>query len=188
MTDPGNFASYMEQGAALHTTGQPEQALLAFEKALALRPANANAASACATMLTALGQPMAAFQVLCTVREQLLVYADGAANLAIAAEACGQMDHAGAAYAKALQLDPNHVRALNNTALNSAREGDWRGAIAKLERCTQLVPEDVSAWLNLADTLTGARRFADALKLLNDADERFPHNPALTVRHAMLLV
>ena len=60
MNEPGSFASYMQHGAALHAGGQPEQALVAFEKALALDPGNSNAASACATMLAGLGQPQAA--------------------------------------------------------------------------------------------------------------------------------
>ena len=187
MTDNGNFADHMEQGAALHAAGQPAQALLAFEKALSLQPANTNAASACATLLTALGQPQAAYQVLRTVRDQLLTYADGATNLAIVAESCGQIDEARAAYGRALQLDPNHLRALNNTALNSARAGDWASAIAKLERCVSLAPGDVSCWLNLADMLTGARRFADAVKLLADAAQRWPRDPMIAVRHAMVL-
>ena len=187
MTDAGHFSSCMERGAALHAAGQPEQALMAFEKALALQPADTNAASACATLLTALGQPQAAYQVLQTVREQLLGYADGATNLAISAETCGQMDAARAAYARALALDPDHVRALNNTALLSAREGDWPTAISKLERCIHLVAHDATAWLNLADTLTAARRFADAVRLLGDARQRFPQQPAFAVRHAIVL-
>ena len=36
MTQSSDFSSHMEQGAALHAAGQPEKALVAFEKALAL--------------------------------------------------------------------------------------------------------------------------------------------------------
>ncbi len=187
MNEPGSFASYMQHGAALHAGGQPEQALVEFEKALALDPGNSNAASACATMLAGLGQPQAAYQVLHSVREQLLMTPDGATNLAIAAETCGQMDVAGAAYARALQLDPDHLRALNNTALILGRAGDWDGAISKLERCTELAPDDRSAWCNLADTLIAGRRFAQAAGLLADVVQRFPHNAALAARRVLAL-
>ncbi len=177
----------MEQGSALHAAGKPEQALVAFEHALALNPSSTNAASACATMLASMGHTQAAYQVLRTVREQLLGDADGAANLAIAAEDCGQVDEARAAYARALELDPHHLRALTNTALTSAREGDWDAAILKLERCIDQAPQELSYWLNLADILTGARRFTDAVKLLDTAIQRFSRNPALTVRHTIAL-
>lgn len=187
MNDTDNFARYMEQGAALHAADQPEQALVAFEHALALRPADPQAASACATMLTSLGQPQAAYDVLQGVREQLLATADGATNLAIAAEACGKAQEARQAYARALEIDPDHLRALNNTALNSARDGDWEGAIASLERCTRLRPGDLMAWQNLADTLTAARRFAEAARALDRALRHFPQNAALDLRRTVVL-
>ena len=49
MHDPGHFAMYMEQGAALHASGHPEQALVAFEAALALQPDNAIRIASAAT-------------------------------------------------------------------------------------------------------------------------------------------
>ncbi len=187
MTQSSDFSSHMEQGAALHAAGQPEKALVAFEKALALQPSDANAASACATMLASMGQAKAAYQVLRSVRDQLLAYADGAANLAIAAEDCGQVDDARTAYARALELDPYHLRALNNTALACARAGEWDAAIDKLERCRSRVPTELSAWLNLADVLTAARRFDQARALLDDAATHFSRHPAIHVRHTLVL-
>ena len=129
MPEPASFDDLMARGAALHAAQRPEQALVAFEAALALCPGNANAASACATMLSNLGQPEAAYATLNTARAALLAYADGAANLAIAAETCGRLEEARAAYTCALELDPQHLRSLNNTALISARAGDWPAAI-----------------------------------------------------------
>jgi predicted O-linked N-acetylglucosamine transferase (SPINDLY family) len=177
----------MTQGASLHAAGQPERALVAFEKALALQPGNTDAASACATMLAVMGQPKAAYQILCTVREQLLKYADGAANLAIAAEDCGHADDARAAYARALELDPHHRRALNNTALACTRVGDWEGAIDRLTQCRDQAPDDLAAWLNLADVTTSARRFEAATTLLQEAGSRFPRSDQIGIRHTMVL-
>ncbi len=187
MNEPGSFASYMQQGAALHAGGQPEQALVVFEQALALDPGNANAASACATMLAGLGQPQAAYQVLHAAQAQLLMTPDGATNLAIAAETCGKMDFASAAYARALQLDPDHLRALNNSALILGRAGDWDGALRMLKRCTELAPNDSSTWCNLADTLIASRRFAGAAGMLAELVQRFPHNAALAARRVLAL-
>ena len=187
MPEPASFESLMAQGAAQHAAQRPEQALVAFEAALALQPGDANAASACATMLSSLGLPEAAYATLKTARAALLAYADGAANLAIAAENCGHLEEARAAYARALELDPQHLRSLNNTALIFARAGDWPAAISRLQQCTRLAPGDLTAWLNLADTLAAARRFADALGALDEADRRFACAPASTIRHALFM-
>lgn len=187
MNQPADYADHMAQGGALHAAGQTERALVAFERALALRPGDADAASACAAMLSATGQSAAAYRVLLTARSQLLASADGAANLAIAAEDCGHGEDAAAAYARALELDPDHPRALNNTALAAARAGDWDTAIHRLERCLARTPQDPQTWLNLADTLVAARRFQEAVSLLDRAIAGFGPHPALQVRHVLAL-
>lgn len=177
----------MQYGAALHAAGQPEQALVVFEKAFALAPADAAAASACATLLFELGRPQAAYQVLASVREQLLATADGAANLGIAAEACGQMGEAKACYEHALNLDPNHLRALNNSGLVAANEGRWDVAIHNIRRCVELMPGEPSLWVNLSDMLTGARNYPAALEVLDKAARRFPQWQEIALRHVVAL-
>src|SRR5687767_8860729 len=83
---PQDNPGWMLRGAQLHASGQLEQALIAFEKALALQADDVNAASACATLLSVLSRPVASYKVLLSVEALLLESADGAANLAIAAE------------------------------------------------------------------------------------------------------
>lgn len=187
MTRPADYDQRMAHGAALHAAGQVERALVEFEQALVLRPGDADAASACAALLAGSGQPVAAYRTLLTARAQLLATADGATNLAIAAEDCGQWAEAQAAYGRALELDPDHPRALNNTALMAARAGDWDTAVVRLQRCLALAPEDPQCWVNLGDVLVSARRFDAAASLLADAIERFGMHPALRVRHTLAL-
>ncbi len=182
MTESTPFVALMQEGARQHRARQPEQALLAFEKALTLEPGNINASNACATLLTELGQPRAAYEVLLQVREALLADADGAANLAIAAENCGLQDAARSAYQRALELDPNHLRSLNNTALLLARDGDFDAAITSMQRCADMLPNDPLASANLADMLMAGRKFARACSLLKMAVSRFADNDALRFR------
>ena len=181
------FASLMQRGSQLHAEGQLEGALRAFEDALALRPADTHAASAAATLLSALSRPHAAYKVLLSVEKTLSDQADGACNLAIAAESCGYMKQAKIAYQHALELDPDHLRSLNNMGLLEAAESNWPAAIACAQRCVELDQDDASYHQNLSDHLSGARRFSEALEVLDAAARRFSDYLDITVRRIIVL-
>jgi protein O-GlcNAc transferase len=187
MSPSDTLQQLIEQGSRLHGEGQPEQALVCFEKARALAPGDVQAASACATVLAELGQPQAAFEVLHGLRHDLMQDADGATNYAIAAESCGQAGEAAQAYARALELDPHHLRALNNTALMAAQAGDWDRAVARLSLCRTLAVDAPMVWCNLADIQIAARRFAAAVATLDEAAQRFAAAPPIAVRRAIAL-
>lgn len=181
------LADCMRRGIQLHMEGQLEQALAAFETACRLDPANAHAASATATVLTALARPVAAYRLLLSLAPRLLEDADGAANLAIAAETCGDMAQALLAYQRALQLDPAHLRSLNNLGLLAAAQSQWELAIGYAEQCVALAPAEVTHHHNLADFLAGARCYPQALAVLGAAAQRFPEHLDITVRQVAVL-
>ncbi len=177
----------MLHGTALHAAGRLEQALFAFEQALSLAPQDVNTASACATLLSLLDRPAAAYKILLSVQALLMQNADGAANLAIAAEACGDLAKANAAYAAALQLDPSHLRSLNNVAILAASSSQWDIAIALARKCLALQAGHAPHHANLAEYLSGARRYAEALDAVATAMDQFPLDSDLKIRHAVLL-
>ncbi len=177
----------MQLGTQLHKAGQPEQSLMAFEKALAQMPDDVNTASACAALLSELGRPVAAYKILLTVQTRLLEDADGSANLAIAAEACGDLAAAGKAYHHALLLNPTHLRALNNVGLLAARNLQWPLAIGCARQCVALAPDQLAHHLHLADALCGARNFAQALTTLKTASGQFTNSAELLVRQVVVL-
>lgn len=181
---PRDGQAWMLRGAQLHAAGQLEQALIAFENALALQPDDVNTASACATLLSALSRPVASYKVLLSVEALLLETADGAANLAIAAESCGDLTRAGMAYQRALALDPHHARALNNVGLMAAAQGQWEAALECARKCLAQDPGHAPYHVNLCDYLCGARRYTDALAVLEEAAIRFPDNPDIRIRNA----
>ena len=190
---PDNAACRMALGAALHQSGFPQRALMEFEKAAALSGAQAgdiahtNAMSACAALLMELSRPEAAYRLLESIRDQLVLDPDGAANLAVTAEASGAVMHAKQYYARALALDPHHVRSLNNLALIASREGLWDVAITHAGHCLAIRPDEHALWLNLSDFLTGARKFDFALAHLDLGLERFPESEDLAMRRAVVL-
>ena len=178
---------WMLRGAQLHAGGQLEQALMAFEKALALQPDDVNVASACAALLSALSRPGASYKVLLSVEALLLETADGAANLAIAAESCGDMARARAGYQRALALDPHHGRALNNVGLLAAAQAQWKAALECARKCLAQDPTHAPYHVNLSDYLCGARRYAEALSVLEAAAVHFPDNLDIRIRRAAVL-
>ena len=187
MTPSESFHQLMAQGSALHEAGQAAQALASFRQAQALSPGDAQAASACAALLSELGQMQEAFDVLHAVRDTLWLDADGASNYAIAAESCGLLEQAHEGYRRALSIDPHHLRTLNNWALMAAQAGDWKLAVERLTRCRDLAPTNPTHWCNLADVQIAARRFAQASAGLADALQRFDPEPSLSVRLAIAL-
>ena len=182
-----DFQAYMQRGIELHTRGELEQALLAFENALDLAPDDTSAACATATLLAALSRPAAAYKCLLAVQTQLMMEADGAANLAIAAENCGDLDRARTFYQRALSLEPHHLRALNNVGLMAAREAQWETALECARKCLAQDPGHAPYHVNLSDYLCGARRYADALAVLVEAAARFPDDLDIRIRSAAVL-
>ena len=187
MTKSSDFDSLMQRGSQLFEEGQTALALVEFQKAHALAPTDINAASACATLLSHLNQPQAAYQVLNSLKALLWHDADGVANLAITAEACGQMEEARQAYLQALALNPNHVRSLNNLALMASAQGQFDEAVDRAFRCVELLPLEPLLWMNLADFLTGAHREPEALVQLDEACKRFPDSAELALRRYVSL-
>jgi protein O-GlcNAc transferase len=119
----------MLRGAQLHAAGQLEQALIAFEKALALQPGDVNAASACATLLSALSRPVASYKAL------LSVEAFAAGN----SRRRSQPGHRGRKLRRpgprrhGLPASPGarpqpRTRSLNNVGLMAAAQAQWEPA------------------------------------------------------------
>jgi len=177
----------MARGTRLHAEGQAEKALLAFEQALVLQPQDVNTASACAAVLSSQSRPVAAYNTLLSVEDRLLATADGAANLAIAAETCGEVDKAQRAYQRALALEPDHLRSLNNVGLLAASISRWDLAVSCARRCVALDPTLAAYHAHLSDALCGAREYAQALEVVAAALLRFPQSPALLCRRIVIL-
>ncbi|RYX95736.1 MAG: glycosyltransferase family 41 protein [Comamonadaceae bacterium] len=182
-----DFGSLMQRGEQLHLSGATEQALTLFEHALALRPQDIQAASACASVLVELQRSQAAWSLLYERRDALLADADGACNLAIMAESCGQPGQARAAYDRALELDPSHLRSLNNRGLLAGRERRWTDAVRDLSVAVAALPGEFALRINLVDMLTGAREYGIAVREVDNALKTFGAQPALSARRAVLL-
>lgn len=179
--------NWMERGIALHAEGQLERALSAFENARALAPSDPNTTVANATLLVALSRPQAAYRLLLALEKELMASAEGATNLGIAAEACGDLVKAETAYRQALTLDPTHVRALTNAALLAGSQSRWTEAIAAAEQAVVLAPDEPGYRHNLSDLLAAAGRYRESLDVLELACLRFPDHLDIGMRRIAAL-
>lgn len=177
----------MQRGQSLHQSGQLGAALEAFRQALQRDTASLDAANACATVLLALGRTKEAFHLLDFRRAAVLQNADSACNWAILAEQMRLPDLAQQGYEAALHVNPDHLRALNNSALMAASGQRWQVAMEHLGRASVLAPQDVGMQINLCDVCTAAQAHAKALGIIEQAHLVQLGRPDLQLRHAVLL-
>lgn len=185
--DSLTLVALLKQGQALHVQGRPEQALALFRQALALDTSNLHAVNACAAALMDLGRGKEAFQLLDFRRTALLQDPDSACNWAIVCEHMQQTALAAEAYEAALQLQPQHLRALNNSALLAAQKQDWVQAISRLETLHAMMPHDAGVATNFCDVLIAAHEDARALAIIEKLPPSQLLAPEVAVRHATLL-
>lgn len=176
----------MQEGAAYHADGRPELALVLFEQALQQAPESTDAVSACATVLSELDRPHAAYRLLLQSENILMANADGATNLAITAESCNENTKARQAYECALSIEPHHLRAMNNLGLLSAAEGRLDEAVAWANKCAANHPADVIHKVNLADYLTAMGHYGEALETLKKAQYQSPERMDIRIRQALV--
>jgi len=88
--------------------------------------------------------------------------------LGFAAEADGEPLGAARAFERAIALEPRRLRAHAELARLRMTARDYEGAVAALQKMTELDPENAGAWVNLGLSLKATGRFAQA----RDAYER----------------
>ena len=181
------FSSLMDSGAVAHAAGDAVKALTAFESALAIKPQDTQAVSACAALLFELARPRAAFALLKSIEDQLVLEADGCANLGLAAWACNEAQ-AGATYFElALQLNPQHTAALTHLGMLAAREQRWSDAVAYASQCVDCMPQDETAHANLIDYLLGNHRTSEALAHWHALSVPIKNHAQIAIRQVVAL-
>jgi tetratricopeptide (TPR) repeat protein len=91
------------------------------------------------------------------------------------------MDH----YNQALELNSEHVSAMNNLAVAYYELGDINQAMSEIKKALEIDPESADAWLNLGTFSKQSGKWGDALKYFNrgreiePADMRFVYQLSL---------
>ena len=156
-------------GSALARLGQQDAAIACFEKAVAIRPDNADAHNNLGILLATLGrdeEAMAAFGRVIALRPD---HADTHSNLGIVLGRRGRMEEAISALRTAVRLSPDHAVAwfnLGNLLKDAARNEE---AIAAYRHAIARQPAYIPAYNNLGRLLYGVGRNEDAVQVLSRA-------------------
>lgn len=137
------------KGESLRALGRCEEALLSYDKALALRPEHASTLNNKGAALRKLGRWDAAERVLCRALAIKPDMAEAHINLGNVLRARGADRQAADAYAQAVLYNPRLPAAHNNLGNALRGTGKFDAAIASYERALAILPDSVEVLINL---------------------------------------
>jgi tetratricopeptide (TPR) repeat protein len=168
-------ASY-SLGLLYYAQGRLQNALDAYEEALAIRPDYVDALINRGTVLLALARPAQAADLY----RQAIALSPGNAmafgNLGKALQDLGQTDKAIAAYREALHHQPDNAVVHANLGGALLEQSDWDGSEAASQRAITLDPANPLAHANLGTALLNLRRYDAALAACRRAVALKPQN------------
>jgi Tfp pilus assembly protein PilF len=136
-------------GVISQKAGRWEQAIAAYEKALALNPRHADAHMNLGNVLRDRGRLQEAIESYRRAEALSPSHPEIHNNLAVALQESGRTDEAIASFRRALTLKPTHVEALNNLGLALMEAGTLRDATDAFQRALAVMPEYQKALYNL---------------------------------------
>jgi protein O-GlcNAc transferase len=167
----------LEQGMALEQQGQPDEALLLYDSAIALMPALARAHFNRGTILLDRGDAQEALEAFIKAVRYKPDSAGAHFNLGATHVRLDNHEAAVAAYRQALLLRPDFAEA--TLALGAALEelGQDEPAVASYRRVLEIQPDHAEAQEKLAHILVRLDRFDEASVCFRQILARNPHNP-----------
>ncbi len=169
LVTPNNADAYNNLGGFLFRAGRIDEAIEAYQRALAinrhLSAAENNLGLALATR-GALPEALSHYDLAVQYSPS---YAEAHVNAGNALAAQGLLDQARARYLSALRIDPNLPSALNNLGVLALKRGDTGEAETYLRRFLGNYPADPVAHLNLARVFAKQGNLGGAREELNTA-------------------
>ena len=165
MLAPERADLHFLQAHALHKLKRYEQALQAYERALALDGAMLEARNNLGAVLISLGRHQQAQEVLHELQQTAPHSASAWINLGNSYWAQGRSERAESAFRRALELEADNTTALDNLASLMAQIGRPADAEALLRRSLAVISSgSASTEVNLAFLLLGQGRYAEGLR------------------------
>ena len=158
-----NCLAHSNLALLLSGRGQAEEAIAHYQKALEIKPDNAEVHNNLAVNLAGRGQFDSAITHFQKALEIKPDYAEAHNNLALALAGCGQLEEAIAHYRKALEIKPDFPEVHNNLAVALAGRGQVEEAIAHYQKVLEIKPNFTEAHYNLALALAGCGQIEEAI-------------------------
>jgi tetratricopeptide (TPR) repeat protein len=163
-------------GMAMLRLRDPQGAVLAAQRAIALNPRHADARTFLAWIeLEVRGDVDAAISEYQKIIELHPDLADAYVNLAVAQKRQGKLDEALASLNKALAKKPAYAAALTTRGGILAEQDKWADARRDFEAALKLDPRDDGALYGLAQARRESRDYAGAQQALSELISRSPN-------------
>jgi tetratricopeptide (TPR) repeat protein len=164
-----NFQAWSTLGLVHSSLRQPEQALIHYNKALALKPDYPEALNNRGNALIELNRPREALASYDSALAARPDYLDALNNRANVLRDLKRPTEALASYDRALTIKPDNAEALNNRG-NALRDvGDSAQALASFDRALAIRRNFVEALYNRGNALVDLRRMEEALASFEQA-------------------
>ena len=157
------------RGLSLRRLNQFDQALEAFDAAIARDQAFAEAHNARGIVLAGLGRAEDALVSFDHALKLKPDYAECCNNRGIVLQEVGRLDAALASFDEALALQPDNARVHNNRGTVLSELQRWDGAVIAYERAIALEPSYAEAFYNRGLVLHDLRHLEDALASFDKA-------------------
>lgn len=161
--NPDAFMAWANLGDTLVQQGRHEEAIVAFRRALQLRPDDPPVNNDLGCELVAIGQAHLAIPVLERALQLRPGYVEAHNNLGNALSREGRSDEAIAHYQTAVKLKPTHAEAHDNLGCELVLKGRLPEAIACFEAAVRLKPDAAKYRRDLGAALGRAGRLAEAI-------------------------
>ena len=161
-------------GASAAQIGKLDDAILAFQKAISIKPDYAEAYNNMGATLQdqgKLNEAVGAYKKAISIKPD---YADASYNLGNALRDQGKLEEAIEAYKKALSIKHDYAEVYNNLGLSLYDQGKLEEAIEAYKKALSIKPDFTEAYNNLGLSLTAQGK-------LNEAIEAY--KKALSVKH-----
>src|ERR1700758_4954067 len=160
---PTDAEQRFAQALALHQRGQLAEAERLYRQGLTPHPDHLDALNLLGVLALQSGRNQETIDLLTRALARNDRVADFHNNIAEAYRRSGQLDAAAAHFAKAAELEPSFVEALQNLAATLRAQGKWDLAAARYRRLLEIRPQLVEAHSGLADVLVRQEQYAEAV-------------------------
>lgn len=174
---PAMYRTQANWGKALQVEGRPEQALVAYRRALALDDRQVDAYNNIATLYHLQGDVDTAITWYLQALARNPQMEEVQQNLADAYAKQGAPDMAIAAYQRALAIEAGKGDIWSNYGLILYETGDLTAATTAFRKAIELLPEQAEPYNNLANIYVDRRDYTQAESLYREALQRSPDHP-----------